>query len=99
MTNIWYSKALGDGMMAYEPSEQISKAFAALFASAGNPAEMAVFTRLESEGRLHCEAFAYFSPAAAEVAKQFDAEPCAKPARTGLGTARRRSAMLVAAVP
>jgi len=46
---------------------------------------MAVFTRPESEGRLHCEIIAYFSPAAWEVAESFDAEPCEKPARPGLG--------------
>jgi hypothetical protein len=28
---------------------------------------------------------AYFSPAAQAVAKAFDAEPCEKPARAGLG--------------
>jgi hypothetical protein len=83
--NTWFSKSLGDGMMAYEPSEQISKAFLRSSGTAGNPAEMAVFTRHESEGRLHCEVVAYFSPAAAEVARQFEAEPCAKPLRAGLG--------------
>ena len=43
------------------------------------PSEMAVFTRPESEGRLHCEVVAYFSPAAGEVAKAFDAIPCGRP--------------------
>jgi hypothetical protein len=46
---------------------------------------MAVFTRHESEGRLHCKVTAYFSPAAGEVARAFGAQPCAKPARAGLG--------------
>jgi hypothetical protein len=45
---------------------------------------MAVFTRPETEGRLHCEVIAYFSPAAQEVAWAFDAQPCEKPARAGL---------------
>jgi hypothetical protein len=45
---------------------------------------MAVFTRVESEGRLHCEVIAYFSPATADVAKKFNTEPCGKPVRTGL---------------
>jgi len=56
-----------------------------MFESAGKPVDMAVFTRYESEGRLHCEVTAYFSPAAAEVAKVFDAEPCEKPLRGELG--------------
>ena len=46
---------------------------------------MAVFVRSVSEGRLHCEVIAYFSPAAADVAKTFDGQPCPKPAREGLG--------------
>jgi len=81
----WYSISLGDGMMAPMPSAEIEKIFGPLFESAGRPVDMAVFTRSESEGRLHCEVIAYFSPAAAEVAKAFDAEPCEKPARGELG--------------
>ena len=81
----WYSKEIGDGLMAYEPSEQIIKAFQAGFILAGKPVEMAVFTRHESEGRLHCEVLAYFSPAAASIARLVEAEPCEKPSRGGLG--------------
>lgn len=75
----WYSKSLGDEMMASMPSAEIAEIFLPLFEAAGKPVDMAVFTRYESEGRLHCEVIAYFSPAAAEVAKAFDAEPCEKP--------------------
>ncbi len=80
----WFSKELGDGMMAYEPSAQIEEIFLPLFAGAGNPIDMAVFTRHNSEGRLHCEVTAYFSPAAAEAAQIFEAEPCAKPLQGGM---------------
>ncbi len=83
--NSWYSLSLGDGIMAGTPTVEIEDAFQRSFVAAGRPPEMAVFTRPESEGRLHCEVFAYFSPAAAAVAEVFDAEPCAKPARGGLG--------------
>lgn len=83
--NIWYSISLGDGIMAAAPTAEIEEKFLRSFTAAGKPPEMAVFTRAESEGRLHCEVFAYFSPAAANVAKVFDAEPCAKPVRAGLG--------------
>lgn len=83
--NNWYSISLGDGMMADIPGTQIEDAFRQSFAAAGRPVEMAIFTRPESEGRLHCEVIAYFSPAAREVALAFDAEPCEKPVRTGLG--------------
>ena len=81
----WYSIDLGDGITAAIPSAEIEKSFLPLFDAVGKPNDMAVFTRLESEGRLHCEVIAYFSPAAQEVAKAFDAKPCEKPARVGLG--------------
>lgn len=81
----WYSKELGDGMMAAMPSDEIKEMFLRSFPAAGNPPGMAVFTRLESESRLHCEVIAYFSPAARDVAHAFDAQPCEKPSRAGLG--------------
>jgi len=72
-------------MMAGMPSDEIKEMFLRLFHAAAEPPGMAVFTRLESEGRLHCEVIAYFSPAARDVAKAFDAQPCGKPSRAGLG--------------
>lgn len=84
-TNSWYSMTLGDGMWAPIVSAQIEETFLSLFDKAGKPADMAIFTRNESEGRLHCEVIAYFSPAAHKVASTFDAEPCEKPLRDGLG--------------
>ncbi len=81
----WYSISLGDGIMAASPSSEIEHAFLQRFNAAGKPLDMAVFTRFESEGRLQCEVIAYFSPAALDVAKAFDAQPCVKPARAGLG--------------
>jgi hypothetical protein len=80
----WYSLRLGDGMTSGGPAAEIEQVFDKLFATTARPPEMAVFTRPESEGRLHCEVIAYFSPAAEEVAEMFDAEPCEKPARVGL---------------
>lgn len=84
MTTHWHSLPLGDGMTADELSEEIREAFQAVYRSAGEPLDMAVFTRHESEGRLHCEVIAYFSPSASAVAKLFDADPCQGPARGGL---------------
>ena len=81
----WYSISLGDGITAPTPSDEIEQIFVESFNAAGRPADMAVFTRAESEGRLYCEVIAYFSPAAREVAMAFDAQPCAKPERVGLG--------------
>lgn len=62
---------------------EIEARFWPLFAAAGKPADMAVFTRRE-EGRLHCEVVAYFAPAVRAVADAFEAEPCVRPARAGL---------------
>ena len=81
----WFSKILGDGMTACEPSDEIEKAFGPLFRTAGLPADMAVFMRHVSEGHLQCQVTAYFPPAAAELARAFAAGPCIKPARDGLG--------------
>lgn len=81
---IWYSTSLGDGMTSGVVAAEIEEAFARSFASAGSPPAMAVFTRPETEGRLHCEVIVYFSPATREIATAFDAEPCTKPVRTGL---------------
>ena len=85
MLNNWYSVSLGDGMWAPVLFAQIEEIFGAQFDAAGKPVEMAVFTRSETEGRLHCEVIAYFTPASSELAKAFAAEPCEKPAREGLG--------------
>jgi hypothetical protein len=81
----WYSVSLGDGIMAPTPSAEIEAMFLQAFNAAGQPPTMAVFTRPESEDRLHCEVIAYFSPAAKNISLAFDAEPCEKPARAGLG--------------
>jgi hypothetical protein len=43
--NNWYSVNLGDGMMAGIPSAEIEEHFQKSFALAGNPPDMAVFTR------------------------------------------------------
>jgi len=85
MEDHWYWKPLGDGMTAAEPAAEIEAAFQPLFARAGRPLDMAVFTRYESEGRLQCEVTAYFSPATAALALRVGAQPCMRPARTGLG--------------
>ena len=80
----WYSKELGDAITASMPSAEIEQAFERVFVTAGKPLNMAVFTRQESEGHLHCEVTAYFSPAAKDIAQAFHAQPCAKPALSNL---------------
>lgn len=80
----WYVVSLGDGMTSGALAAEIEEAFGRRFTTPARPPEMAVFTRLESEDRLHCEVMAYFSPATADLAKAFDAEPCVRPERAGL---------------
>jgi hypothetical protein len=80
----WFSKQLGDGVLAFAPKDQIQDMFPTRFDAAGRPADMAVFTRHELEGRLQCEVVAYFSPATATLALQLDAHACEKPCRAEL---------------
>jgi len=80
----WLAKSLGDALTAGELLGRIEGAFRAEYERAGCPADMAVFVRYESEGRLHCEVRAYFSPAAASVARAVDAAPCSRPTPVGL---------------
>jgi hypothetical protein len=80
----WFTINLGDALIAEQYLEQIKKLFYSKYRDADEPEEMAVFLRHESEGRIHCEACVYFSPAAASLAKAMEAVPCNKPANEGL---------------
>jgi len=80
----WFSKNLGDAMLAHEPLQQLEELFLAAYASAGNPGDMAAFMRHESEGRLHCEVKVYLSPNSSAVAREVNAAPCRKPSPDGL---------------
>ena len=81
----WRAKRLGDPLLAEESLALIQEVFRSEYERAGRPADMAVFVRHESEGRLHCEAHAYFSPAAARIARAVEAVPCRRPSPEGLG--------------
>ena len=83
--SIWFTRNLGDAMLAGESLDRIRALFFSEHAKANNSKEMAVFVRHESEGRLHCEVKVYFSPATVVVAEAFDAIPCKKPSSDGLG--------------
>ncbi len=71
-------------MLAYDQQDRIKALFLSTYSDAGNPKGMAAFIRHESEGRLHCEVNIYFSPMSTAIAKEVDAEPCAKPSKGGL---------------
>lgn len=83
--NTWYTKNLGDPMLAGESLNRIKARFLSEFEKAGNPNEMAVFVRHESEGRLHCEVLVYFSPASAIAAEAVGGVPCKRPSPHDLG--------------
>ena len=71
-------------MLVGEALTDIETLFLAAFREAGNPAEMALFTRHESEGRLHCDLMLYLSPASLTVAEEIGARPCQRPSSNSL---------------
>jgi len=83
--SVWFTRNLGDAMLAGESLDPIKALFLSEYGKAKNSKEMAVFIRHESEGRLHCEVKIYFSPASASVAEAVGAIPCDKPSPDGLG--------------
>jgi hypothetical protein len=76
---VWFAKNLGDAMLASEALDQIRLSYAATYKEAESRQRAAVFIRHESDGRLHCEVMAYFSPGAFSLAEAFDAVPCRRP--------------------
>jgi hypothetical protein len=84
VTSAWFTKNLGDAMLAGEASSQLEALFLSTCENSGSSGKIAIFMRHESEGRLHCEVKVYFSPDAVALAKAVDADPCARPSRDGL---------------
>jgi hypothetical protein len=80
----WHSLSLGDAVTAHVPLTRIREAFEVEFPAGARAADVAVFVRYESEGRLHCEATAFLSPQAGELARRLGAHACAAPVREGL---------------
>ena len=81
----WFSRNLGDGMLAHALLDNLADSLSSAYAKADCPKDMAVFFRHESDGRLHCEVMVYFSPASAAAAREVNAEPCVKPSPADLG--------------
>jgi hypothetical protein len=80
----WYSKDLGDALMAHLELGQIEAAGRATLAERPDVANFAVFTRHSSAGRLQCAVTVYFTPAASILASQCQAMRCRRPDRAGL---------------
>lgn len=85
MARGWHALQLGDTLMAFLPLADIVTAVRAASEAPGAPPGIVAFTRHDQDGGLHCRVTVYFPPAAAGIAAQFDAEPCRRPARAGLG--------------
>ena len=75
----WYSKEIGDGVQAFDPSGKVQDAFLSLALRGPLPYDLAVF----SEHDLHRNVVtAYFSPAAKVLADLFETTPCEPPQRS-----------------
>jgi len=81
----WFSKNLGDAMMAYAKIEELKKLIFTICGKISLTNDMAVFIRHESEGHLHCEVKVYFSPKFAIFANKLKIIPCEKPSEFSLG--------------
>lgn len=79
----WMRCNLGEATLAAEKLDFVTELL-----ENGPPGEdgvtAAAFVRHESEGRLHCEVWVYFTPGAAAVAGALGAAPCPPPAVGGL---------------
>ena len=73
----WYCRSLGDGLLATVPLDDIQQAFVQRYPVAAPP-DAAVFLRHRLEG-MHCEVTVFFSPALADLARQFGAHLCYRP--------------------
>ncbi|KQR45796.1 hypothetical protein [Acidovorax sp. Leaf160] len=72
----WYRLDLGSDRKAFEPARQIQQIFMARFLMDKPGSGRALFSSYDSVAdRVHL----FFSPAAADVAVRFRAEPCDKP--------------------
>lgn len=72
----WYKLALGNDKDAFEPTRQIQQVFMAKFLMSAPGSGRALFSSYDSVAD---NLWLYFSPAAADIAIRFRAEPCDKP--------------------
>ena len=72
---MWFTKNLGDAMLVHPALEQLQELFRQTYGLNGYADDTALFTRHESEGRLHCEVNVYFSPATFSIATAVNATP------------------------
>jgi len=80
----WFVKNMGDAMLGWDSLDRIETLYTSLYGVDDGRRDIAVFIRHESEGRLHCEVMAYFSPDAFLLATALDAAPCVRPSKHDL---------------
>jgi len=80
----WYTRNLGDAMLADPMLAEIRAAFLSGYNNTDPSGQRAIFIRHESEGRLQCEVRLYFTPSASVTAMAFDATRCSRPSTVGL---------------
>ncbi len=79
----WFYKNLGDATLAAPALDEVCALFDRLYADTKS-SSVALYTRHESEGRLHCQLVLYCSPAASELAAALQAVTCREPSLQGL---------------
>ena len=67
----WFSKNLGDGVVAYVPTQDIMNAFTPLFAAAGLPVNTALFSGYDGQRNI----IIYFSPGVSKLVNIYGAQP------------------------
>ena len=82
--NDWFTKNLGDAMLAWQELENIKEYFQNESTKNSIPKESLVLMRHDSEGRLHCEVKVFFSPSLAQTALKLGALQCQKPSAYGM---------------
>ncbi|MCF8078749.1 MAG: hypothetical protein K9K88_05635 [Desulfobacterales bacterium] len=82
--SLWFEKNLGDAMLAWEHLGRIEDLYRSIYRKVSRDSKVAVFYRHESEERLHCKVWAYFSPVAVELARAVAARPCEQPSQDSL---------------
>jgi hypothetical protein len=80
----WFTKNLGDAMLAGEALAKIEENFLSIYGKETRPENAAIFIRHESDGHLHCELRVYLTPEASILAREIDADPCSRPDQDGL---------------
>jgi hypothetical protein len=79
----WFTKNLGDAMLAGERLSKIEENLLFIYGKVVLPGKAAIFIRHESEGHLHCKVKVYLTSEAFILAKEIDADPCRRPDQNG----------------